>query len=202
SLLSALLFSISSNLDNLLVGTAYGIKKIRINFIENIIIALITSTGTFLSMNAGSYMSKFLPGSISNILGALILIILGTYFSVQSIIKSTNNTQSKELALKDIDEMIEYAEKSDFDSSGDISTREALFVAFGLTFNNIGTGIVASITKINIGLTVLFTFTLSILTVKFGESMGTHIIGKFLGKYAPLFSGILLIILGVMEIFN
>lgn len=110
SLLSALLFSISSNLDNLLVGTAYGIKKIRINFIENIIIALITSTGTFLSMSAGAYMSKFLPGSVSNILGALILIILGTYFSVQSIIKSTNNTQSKELALKDIDEMIEYAE--------------------------------------------------------------------------------------------
>lgn len=35
--------------------------------------------------------------------------------------------------------MIEYAEKSDLDKSGDIDKKEAFWVAFALTFNNFGT---------------------------------------------------------------
>ena len=98
--------------------------------------------------------------------------------------------------------MIEYAEKSDLDKSGDINIKEALIVAFGLTFNNLGTGIAASITGVNIQFTVIFTFILSILTIIIGEVVGNHVLGKLFGKYAPLISGILLIILGIIEFFN
>ena len=201
-LLSALLFSLSSNLDNIVVGIAYGIKKIKIGIIANLIIAIVTSTGTFLSMSLGVYISKFLPHSIANALGAGAIIILGGYFVIQSIIKLVNNKNSKELALKDIDDMIEYAEKSDLDNSGDINIKEALLVAFGLTFNNLGTGVAASITGVNIEFTVISTFILSILTIMFGETVGNHVFGNFLGKYAPLISGILLIILGIIELLN
>lgn len=68
-ILSALLFSLASNLDNVVVGIAYRIKKIRIGIIANIIIAIVTSTGTFLSMSVGMYISKFLPRSVANGLG-------------------------------------------------------------------------------------------------------------------------------------
>ena len=98
--------------------------------------------------------------------------------------------------------MIEYAEKSDLDNSGDINIKEALLVAFGLTFNNLGTGVAASITGVSIQFTVISTFILSILTIIFGEAIGNHVLGKFLGKYAPLISGILLIILGIIEFLN
>jgi len=47
--ISALTFSLSSNLDNMVIGIAYGINKVRIGIISNLIIAFITSTGTFLS---------------------------------------------------------------------------------------------------------------------------------------------------------
>jgi len=201
-IVSALLFSLSSNLDNVAIGIAYGIKKIKIGIIANLIIATVTSTGTFLSMSIGAYISNFLPHSIANGLGAGVIIVLGVYFITQSIIKFANNTKSKELALKNVTDMIEYAEKSDSDSSGDINMKEALIVAFGLTFNNLGTGIAASITGVSIQFTVISTFILSILTIIFGEAVGTHVLGKFLGKYAPLFSGILLIILGIIEFLN
>ena len=201
-ILSALLFSLSSNLDNLVVGIAYGIKKIKIGIIANLIIAVVTSTGTFLSMSVGAYISKFLPLSVANGLGAVVIIILGIYFVTQSIIKLINNIKSKELALKNITDMIEYAEKSDLDSSGDINMKEALLVALGLTFNNLGTGVAASITGVSIQFTVISTFILSILIIIFGEAVGNHVLGKFLGKYAPLFSGILLIILGIIEFLN
>ena len=201
-ILSALLFSLSSNLDNVVVGIAYGVKKIRIEVISNLIIAIVTSVGTFLSMSVGAYISKFLPHFIANDLGAVVIIILGIYFVTQSIIKFMTKTNSKELALKDITDMIEYAEKSDLDNSGDISIKEALIVAFGLTFNNLGTGVAASITGVSIRFTVMFTFILSILTIIFGEAVGNHVLGKFCGKYAPLFSGLLLIILGITEFLN
>ncbi|OOM75227.1 manganese efflux pump [Clostridium sp. BL-8] len=201
-LLSSLLFSLSSNLDNVVVGTAYGLKKIKIGLIANLTIAIITSTGTFLSMSIGVYVSKFLPSYISNSLGAGTIIILGGYFVTESLIKLKYNKNSKELALKDIDDMIEYAEKSDLDNSGDIDIKEAILVAFALTFNNLGTGVAASITGVSIQFTVAFTFILSILTIKLGEAIGNNVLGTFLGKYGPLISGILLIILGIIEFFN
>lgn len=201
-ILSALLFSLSSNLDNVVIGIAYGVKNIKIRILPNLIIAAITSIGTFLSMSVGKYIAKFLPNHIANFLGAAIIIILGAYFLIQSIVKLINNTKSKELSLKDITDMVEYAENSDLDKSGDINIKEALFVAFGLTFNNLGTGVAASITGVNITFTVTFTFLLSIFTIMLGEALGNHIFGKLLGKYAPLISGILLIILGIIEMLN
>ncbi|MBP2032839.1 putative sporulation protein YtaF [Clostridium algifaecis] len=201
-ILSALLFSLSSNLDNVVVGIAYGIKKIKIGIIPNLTIAVITCTGTFLSMSLGVYISKFLPHFIANVLGSIVIAILGVYFVTQSIIKLINNKKSKELALKDVTDMIEYAQKSDLDSSGDINIKEAFIVAFGLTFNNLGTGIAASITGVSIQFTVIFTFILSILSIIIGETVGNHVFGKLFGKYAPLISGILLIILGIIEFFN
>ncbi|WP_297420998.1 manganese efflux pump [Clostridium sp.] len=201
-ILSAILYSLSSNLDNLVVGIAYGIKKINIGIIPNLIIATITSIGTLLSMSLGLYISKFLPISITNTLGAIIIIFLGVYFFIQSILNLINNNKAKDLALKNINEMIEYAEKSDLDNSGSINAKEASFVAFGLTFNNLGTGLAASITGVNIEVTVISTFIFSILIISLGKSLGNHILGKFCGKYAPLFSGILLIVLGIIEFFN
>lgn len=199
---SALLFSLSSNLDNVVIGIAYGIKKIRIGFGANLIIAFVTSIGTFLSMSAGKYISRFLPTYVANALGAIIIIVLGVYFLFTSAIKLAKDASSKELALKNITEMLEYAQKSDTDNSGDISMKESLIVAFGLTFNNVGTGIAASITGVDIRITSIATFMLSLITILFGESIGNHVLGNFFGKYAPLISGILLTILGFFELFN
>lgn len=182
---SALLFSISSNLDNVVVGMAYGIKKIKIGLLANLIIAITTSLGTFLSMTVGTYIAKFLSKHTANILGAVIIIILGVYFVIVSIPNLKKNTSSKSLAVKDVTDMVKYAEESDLDNSGDIDIKEAILVALGLTFNNLGTGVAASITGVSIQFTLIFTFTLSIVAILFGEYIGNHILGKFLGKYTP-----------------
>lgn len=200
-ILSALLFSISSCLDNLVVGTAYGIKNIKIGITSNIIIAVVTTTGTLLSMLFGSYLSKFLPHSLANILGSGVIMILGLYVVIQSIIRLLNPSDAKALALKDLSDMVNYAEKSDLDQSGDINMKEAFLISFGLTFNNIGAGLAASVTGVNIYFTVIATFIISILTIIFGEAIGSHVLGKFLGRYAPLTAGILLIILGIIEMY-
>lgn len=198
-ILSTLLFSITSNLDNVVVGIAYGIKKIRIGIIANLLIASITCTGTLLSMSIGRYIAKLLPHNVANAIGSIAIALLGVYFIIQSLIKLLKNKKTKKLALKDINDMVEYAQQSDLDNSGDINIKEALFVSLGLTLNNLCTGIAASITGVNIQFTVIFTFIFSILTIFFGVVVGNNVLGKLLGKYAPLISGLLLIILSIIE---
>lgn len=201
-ILSAMLFALYSNLDNLVIGIAYGIKKINIKIFSNLIIAFITSTGTFLAMSIGFYITNFLPHNIANALGSLLIILLGGYFIYKSESNLINNSKSNDLALKDIDDMIEYAKKTDLDNSGDINMRESLLISFGLALNNLGSGVAASVTGISISLTVVFTFILSIFTIIIGQYLGNSFLGKLLGRYAPLLSGFLLIILGILELIN
>jgi len=143
-----------------------------------------------------------LPDFCANAIGAAAVVLLGLYFSLQSIVKLTERTKPKELALKDVSDMMEYAQESDRNHNGKIDYKEAILVAVGLMVNNLGTGIAASITKVNLPLTILFTFILSLVTLVFGEVLGTHALGKLFGKYASLFSGLLLILLGIFEFFH
>ena len=200
--LSALLYSLSSNLDNLVIGIAYGVKKIKIGLISNLIIATVTSIGTLISMSVGKFISGFLPTSLTNMLGSVIIMLLGLYFLIQSILKLIPKSYSNSLALKNVDEIMDYAEKSDSDNSGTLNIKEAFVVSLGLMLNNLGTGLAASITGVNVSITVICTFILSIALLMLGKSIGHNILGSICGKYAPLISGVLLIILGIFELIN
>ncbi|APF24687.1 sporulation membrane protein YtaF [Clostridium butyricum] len=200
--LSALLYSLSSNLDNLVIGIAYGVKKIKIGLISNLIIATVTSIGTLISMSVGKFISGFLPTSLTNMLGAVIIMLLGLYFLIQSILKLIPKSYSNSLALKNVDEIMDYAEKSDSDNSGTLNIKEAFVVSLGLMLNNLGTGLAASITGVNVSITVICTFILSIALLMLGKSIGHNVLGSVCGKYAPLISGVLLIILGIFELIN
>lgn len=200
--LSALLYSLSSNLDNLVIGIAYGVKKIKIGITPNLIIATVTSIGTLISMSVGKFISGFLPTSLTNMLGAVIIMLLGLYFLIQSILKLIPKSYSNSLALKNVDEIMDYAEKSDSDNSGTLNIKEAFVVSLGLMLNNLGTGLAASITGVNVSITVICTFILSIALLMLGKSIGHNVLGSVCGKYAPLISGVLLIILGIFELIN
>ena len=197
--LSALLYSLSSNLDNLVIGIAYGVKKIKIGITPNLIIATVTSIGTLISMSVGKFISGFLPTSLTNMLGAVIIMLLGLYFLIQSILKLIPKSYSNSLALNEI---MDYAEKSDSDNSGTLNIKEAFVVSLGLMLNNLGTGLAASITGVNVSITVICTFILSIALLMLGKSIGHNVLGSICGKYAPLISGVLLIILGIFELIN
>lgn len=199
--LSALLVSLSFNLDNVVIGIAYGIKKIKIGASANLIIAVVTASGTFLSMAAGQYISGFLPAGVANALGAIVMELFGFYFIIQSIFSLKKNKRSKELALKDVPDMLEYAEESDLNHNGSISIKEAVLVGFGLMMNNLGAGIAASITHISVLITTAATFLISFLTLSLGYYLGKHALGNRLGKYASLISGFILVLLGILEYF-
>lgn len=204
-LLSSLLFAISANMDNLTVSIAYGIKKIKIGKISNLIIAIISGIGTFLSMSIGTLVSKFLSPNAANIIGSVILIVIGTWFIAEFFlnkrkedIKKSNYSKNN---LMNYRELLDTPEKADADGSGYIDLKEAVVLGFALTINNIGLGIGVSITGLNILITTFCTFVFSILSIILGCFIGNSCLSGILGKYASLISSIIIVCLGIYEIF-
>lgn len=198
--LSIILFSLSANLDNFVIGSAYGIKKIKINLITIFTVSFISTFITYLSMVFGSIIIKFIPSNLANLIGSITIISLGLYFSVASINQLMNPKLKKEIALKDLNTMIAFAKQSDRNCSGDICFKESIYISLALSINNIAAGIAAYMAGIIVYLALICIFTFSVLNLTGGYLLGNKYLGKFLGKYAPLLAGLLLIIFGILEI--
>lgn len=190
-ILSSFLFAISANVDNFAVGLSYGIKKIKIGYLSNFLIALISSIGTIIAMIVGKAIFTFLPEVISNYVGSAILILIGLWTISKSLLKN-----------KYIDNILENPERADIDKSSTIDVRESIVLALALTINNIGLSIGASITGLNILITSLLTFVFSIFMIVIGYLLGERYLSRVFSKKATVISGIIIVILGIYETFN
>ncbi|MCL2860282.1 MAG: manganese efflux pump [Oscillospiraceae bacterium] len=185
---SILLFGLSSNIDNLFIGMAYGAKKIKIGMISNLIIGSITFIGTLVSMFLGKTLLYFIPLSIASALGSIIIIAIGCFYLIKYLYYNIKKI-SGDLQI----------EKYDKDKSGNIELSEAFALGFALTINNIGLGIGASIIGLNIIATAIVSFLISVVFIHTSNLVGNNYVSKFLGKYTELIGSVMIILLGVCE---
>lgn len=202
--LSPALFVISANIDSFAVGVAYGIKKIKIGILSSVLISVISAAGTFFSMTFGLVIRKCMPVYLSNAFGSIILIAIGVWVIAEDYLKKritkTQNTYQKKERNEYLD-LLEHPENADADRSGTIDVKECITLAFALTINNIGLGIGASITGLNILLNTLLTFLFNLFAILLGCRLGNSCFADALGKYATAISGIIIIGLGFYEFF-
>lgn len=192
-LISAIIFSISANLDNIIIGISYGTKKIHISNERNILIALITTFVTFIAMYFGKYITLIMPASLANILGSSVLILIGLYTLFQSVLSYyITNKKKRTLNITNSPPIV----------SKRISYKELFLIALTLSGNNLATGIAASIINLNIFITVISTFIFGYLFMYIGNKIGNGFISNIATKYATIISGILLVLLGIIELFN
>ncbi|MBL4937131.1 sporulation membrane protein YtaF [Clostridium sp. YIM B02515] len=191
-ILSSFLFAFSANIDNLAVGIAYGIKNLKINILKSAIVAFMSCLGTFGAMMFGKAIYHLVPKHLTNSLGSIVLICLGLWSLYEAF--KTNNKNSYEQIMDD-------PEKIDKDKSGIIDTREALVLGLALAVNNIGMGIGASITGINLWITSLLTFIFSFVFIPLGIFLGQKYFSNLIGKFASILSGIIIICLAIYELF-
>lgn len=176
-IISAILFSISSNIDNIAFGISYGIKKINISFFNIIILSFITSFITLASMWLGNILSFILPDCI----GAFFLIVVGIFTLFTTFTKKNNIENSS--------------------TSINMNKKQLLLLSFMLSSNNIGTGIAASIMGINITITILFTIVFFTLFLYIGNNLGKRLYNKSCTtKKYDIMSSIILIMLGIIEL--
>lgn len=188
-LISAILFSFSANLDNIAIGISYGIKKIHIPNVTTFFIAIFTTIFTLISMMLGRYIILFLDETIANSIGSYLLVLLGSIYIVKEIFESL----SKNKRSDDENEIIKTKNITN------IKIKELIVVVFMLSINNIGAGIAASATGMNILLTCIFSFLFSYIFLLFGNNLGRKVTGNYIEKYCNIISSIILILIGIME---
>ncbi len=210
-LATILLLAVSSNLDNVGVGTSYGIRKINIPFTSNLLIAGITSTGTILSILLGQTIYLFLSENAATLLGGGIIIAAGIWVIFQEKVMHRGREPQEEPRLaaetglsrfgfRQIVLILDHPLLADWDFSGHIDLKEATALACGLTLNNIPNGVGAGLLGLSALIMTSAVFVVSILTIWFGIFCG-HVGIRWLGKSAGLIAGLILIGVGLCEIF-
>ncbi len=209
-LATILLLSLSSNLDNIGVGVSYGVRKVNIPFTSNLLIAIITSSGTFLSILLGQSIYLFISPEIAGLLWGSIIIAAGIWVIFQEKVMRRGKGPEEEkqivaetglsrFGFRHVVSILNNPIIADWDLSGHIDLKEATALALGLTLNNIPNGVGAGMLGLSPILTTISVFFFSIITIWIGISgglVGSHRLGKLTG----VISGLILIFVGVYEI--
>ncbi len=162
-LFSIFLIGIASNLDNAGVGIAYGIRKIRISWFNNFIIAFFGFLFTLLAGFFGNWIALFISEFTANLIGAIVLGIIGVFILCQPFLGQRNTVGSKDGNV--LMGILRDPEKADFDGSKTISFSEAIVLGIALSINNIAGGFDAGVTNLNLWLTATISGVFSFICI-------------------------------------
>lgn len=186
-LISALLFSISANIDAFVVGLSYGIKKQRIPWLTNLLISLITFIGTLFSLWIGLRAATFIPPTASRVAGSTLLILLGLYYCFKYLLEWLHRKDKESDSISAQSESV-------------LAGKEAALLGLTLTVNNAGMGIGASFAGINFLMTSFLTLFICGFFLITGNRIGSCWAPASLARQADLISGIIIVVLGIYEL--
>ena len=200
NLLATILFVLSASFDVFVVAMSYGFNNIKIKPFINFVISFISSLGTFISMEIGLALTNIIPLSVVNILGSIIMLLLGLYclLDYRKVLKKSTNHKDRNLNPSSPIVILEKPEIADTNKSGTIEFKESILLSIALALNNVGLGIGASIAGLHIILTTIVTLIITIILIPLGFLCSKKLLNTWIGKSGSLISGILLIILAVI----
>lgn len=184
------LCALSSSLDSLSVSISYGVKNVNLPFNSMLVVSIISTIGTFLSMYFGFNLLILTNENVINLIGSLILISLGLFFILESVKKNDIP----------ITYILENPVDADCDNSGSIELKESITLAIALAINNIGVGIASAIAGLNIVYTTLFTFVITLASLKVGFILGQKYLSNKFGNLAQVTSGLLIVFIGIIKL--
>jgi putative sporulation protein YtaF len=208
-IISAIFIGLAANLDNFGVGVSYGVQKIRIPFLSNFSIALLSGIVTFISVLSGHLLSQFMTEA--NLLGALMIVVIGVWVIVHKSISDNNLPaaipvmKTYSVAIKPLSCIVQITKNpslADLDANGIISTKEAMALGLTLSFNCIATGVGAGLTGLAPLPLAISVFIFSMVTISSGYWTGWKTASNRLESLSQTFSGALLVLMGIYELLH
>ena len=196
-------FAISSSIDNFGVGVSYGVTKIRIGLRANLLIAIIAFVFSVTGIYFGGYISKIMPGTLSTVVAALFVLIIGVRIILITLTAKRKASQSQAESKPESKRFTSYVdepERADKDKSGEISITEALVLGVAVSMNALTNGLGAGLMKLSpmyvSTAAALFSFIAIWSGVKLGERVAHIRIGRFnLGQFSTMISGAILLLI-------
>lgn len=208
-LLSLLLLGFAVSLDSLTVGLTYGMRKVSIPFTSLIIISSCTFIVLMLAMGIGTIIEQFISYEAAERLGGIILIGIGIWVLYQFFTSRETNSEDQsdykviKFEVKSFAIIIKILKKpmeADFDRSGNISSREALFLGLALSLDSFGAGVGAALIDLP---PILFSIVIIVSSTVFvlaGIRIGKLLSNVMWFKNLTVLPGIALVLIGILKI--
>jgi putative Mn2+ efflux pump MntP len=188
--LYAVLIAAVSNLDNLAVGVASGLRARRIAAAPNLIIAVVTMVGTAVAMVFGRALSRLMSLGLASVLGSLIIMAIGGATVVASL-----------HALRDPTSVPKIVQRRRAGAANEtVSWREALLLGVALSLNNVGAGVGAGVAGVPPLATTALAGVFSVLCVGGGSKLGSSVVRVVAVERAQLIGGLVLVAVGAVTL--
>ncbi len=194
SVLSSLLFGISASLDALLVGTALGLRKVILPVKYNLLISTVTLIGTVISIGLGNLLLPLFPSGCGTRIGSAVLILFGLYYFGKWLLPR--------LRCRIIPDKYPCPGTEKFTDHRNLTMPQAFLLGCALSLNNIGIGFSASIAGLPFLPASLSTFLCSLGFLALGSRLGQSAIVQKFEDYADPVSGLLLVLLGLCQLYH
>ncbi len=198
-LITVMAIAVASNLDNAGVGIAYGVRKIHFSFLANFIIAVISGICTWLAGVVGSTLTHYLPAQTTAWVGAIVMILVGLWVLSEPW-RSKRRKDDEEQKQNVVQRILRDPTAADFDQSKSISLKEAVVLGFALAINAFAGGFDAGVVHISVLITALAVAVMSFVLLGVAAYIGARWASRLFGSGATYIAGILLILIGIHQI--
>lgn len=198
SVFTIIALAIAANLDNAGVGIAYGVRKIHISSVANLIVAVISGLATLLSALVGRFMRHYIHPEVALWVGAIVMFGVGLWVLSDPLRQRWKRNRS--LNQNVLGRILDDPSAADFDLSKTISLLEATVLGVALAMNAFAGGFDAGVTHLNVWITSLFVAVFSYVLLGMSATIGRRYAARALGDNATLIAGLLLILIGVHQV--
>lgn len=200
--LDILMIAIANNIDNISVRIAYSIRGIKISIIKNLWISVITFIISSMAALGGTFISKFLDKDILSVISMVILTLMGMWIMLTPFAKEVSSFKEVDLTEGKFYKVLTNPEAADVDNSKDIDFKEATFLGIAISIDSIGGGLSAGMIGLNFIFMGLFSAVVSFFAILLGNYIAILFQRFGLNKKASVLAGLILIILGIKQIFK
>ncbi|UOE93409.1 sporulation membrane protein YtaF [Alkalihalobacillus sp. LMS39] len=218
-LLSLLVLALAVSLDSFGVGLTYGLRKMRLPIKSLLLIAMCSAFSILIAMGFGTFIQTYMSPSIAEMIGGLILILIGTWAVYQGLKKPANEQEPEHVEVQENQEtkvivafeikmlglvirILRKPMEADFDKSGTITGREAFLLGIALSLDAFGAGIGAALIGYSPIVMAISVACMSALFVTFGMKSGFRFADSYWVQKVSYVPGLLLILLGLWNIFS
>ena len=177
------LFTIAflNSIDNIGVGVVYSVAGVKVKLLKNILLALLAFSVSFIASLSGHFVSNFLSEEACSIISMLLLVLMGARMVYSCFSKRKSIVLNREKELK---------------------YEEAFSVGAALAFDDIGSSVSSALIGYSPFMISFPFFIISLGIFSFGNYAIKYTTKYNLGDKPTIAAGILMIILGISQIFS
>lgn len=211
---SYFLLALCVSIDSLGIGITYGLKNTKISFLAKCILFFISIVITTLSILIGDMITQFFPSYVTNIIGSLLLCLMGGWIILQTFKKRKEEAINSSIYSKTPKvyqffihflgitiQIIRDPNSSDIDHSNKIDGKEAIYLGIALSLDSIGIGIASSVIGLVSFLFPVLVASFQLVFLSFGRFIGKKIkeASNIPENIWSILAGVLLIFIGITK---